>query len=166
MKLNQKQKEDVIRCVGEGLRTDEINSRGKLFKPPYEVTRSQVQYYRDKFNVDLATMTAESDSLALSQGIALRAVRVKKLALLAAILEEDLITEGKIWLERERCIGGGQFGKYVVELEFNEAEIRQLRGIYDDVAHEVGDRRNTVDFDPDDKGLPAVVVYVPDNGRN
>ena len=166
MRLNKKQKEEVIRCIGEGLRTDEINQLGERFSKPFQVSRSQVQYYRNKYRVDLDQMTLDADNLALQQGVALKAVRVRKLALLSGMMEEDIFDNGKLWVTREKCIGGGKDGKFIEEDEFNEAEVKQLRGVYDDIAREVGDRRNNVDLDPDDTGKRLVVVYVPDNKRN
>lgn len=144
MRLKKAQKENVLRWVAEGLRTDEINARALLSKSPFDVSRQQVDYYRKTRKKDIATILSISESNALKEGYALKENRVFKLSILAALLEKDLLG-GFIWLDQVKGVGSGDIAEIVDYEEFNAAEIAQYRGVLDDIAKEVGGRINKID---------------------
>jgi hypothetical protein len=139
MKLNKKQKEHLLALVAEGLQSDEINLRAAKFKPAYEVSRQQVDFYRDSRNVKLQALRDESESEALRTGLALKENRVETLAQLGERLKSELLG-GKIWLTREKAIGNGLATKFILEQDFNLSQINALRVVLDDIAKEMNAR--------------------------
>ena len=120
MRLKKKQKEFLLALVAEGLQSDEINARAAKFKPPFEVSRQQVDFYRDSRGVALEEIKAESESGALKQGFALKERRIEVMSEIAERIYADLqkgIREGEAF-------------------EFKEAEVKQLRGLFADIAKE------------------------------
>lgn len=77
---------------------------------------------------------------ALTTGLALKSNRVLKLQQLAALMEEDIFN-GFLWTDQVKMIGTGPFAKEVNYEEFNTAEVQQYRATLDDIAKEVGDRK-------------------------
>lgn len=75
-----------------------------------------------------------------AQGVALDFERVKTLAQIGGMLADDLIENGVYTTDVKLAANGDE-----VEIEvINEAAIRQLRGIYDDIAKETGGRSKKV----------------------
>jgi hypothetical protein len=142
-RLKKKQKEALIQWVAEGLESGEINARAANFDPPFVASRQHIQRYRDSRRINLKALQETGEMDALATGLALKAERVRKLQLLAALLENDLFG-GFLWTEDVKMIGSGPFSKEVEFEEFNAAEVTQYRGILDDIAKEVGDRKSTV----------------------
>lgn len=140
MRLKKNQKTELLKWISEGLQSDEINDRAAQFDDPFSVTRSQVQFYRDQRAVDLKAIQSASEYDALSAGLALKAERVRKLQQLAALMEKDLFG-GFLWTDQVKALGSGEFMQIVDYEEFNTAEVQQYRGVLDDIAKEVGDRR-------------------------
>lgn len=141
MRLKKNQKEKLLAWISEGLQSDEINDRAAQFDDPFSVTRSQVQFYRERRAVDIKTIQAAGEYDALTTGLALRAERVRRLQQLAALMEKDLFG-GFLWV--------------VDYEEFNTAEVQQYRGVLDDIAKEVGDRKQSVQHG----GMIAFVVDI------
>jgi hypothetical protein len=153
MKLKKAQREILLTWVAEGLESDEINQRAATFKPRFKVTRQQVDHYRKTRKVKLKDLRDDGEFDALTSGLAKRDERVTVLKTLADTLLKDLTTGGKLWLDQVKGIGGTENYERVEYQEFNSAEVAQLRGILEDIAHEMGDRRpgvvvnNTFQFD-------------------
>lgn len=126
------------------MQTDEINGRATSFDPPFGVSRQQVDFYRDRRGVDIATLQAAGEYDALTAGLALRSERVKRLQQLAALMERDLFG-GFLWLDQVKSIGSGPLQEKVDYEEFNASEVQQYRGVLDDIAKEMGDRQTKVD---------------------
>jgi hypothetical protein len=141
VRLKKNQKEKLLAWISEGLQSDEINDRAAQFDDPFSVTRSQVQFYRERRAVDIKTIQAAGEYDALTTGLALRAERVRRLQQLAALMEKDLFG-GFLWV--------------VDYEEFNTAEVQQYRGVLDDIAKEVGDRKQSVQHG----GMIAFVVDI------
>jgi hypothetical protein len=76
MTLTKRQKEFVLKCVGEGLQTDEINARAAKCRPPFSVSRQQVDFYRESRGARVKEIVAEAEMEALRSGLALRSERV------------------------------------------------------------------------------------------
>jgi len=143
MRLKKSQKEAVIKWIAEGLRSDEINGRGAEFLPPFQVSRQQVDYYRKTRQADIDILVQTGEQKAMSEGLALKAERVKKLKQLATLLERDLFG-GFLWLDQVKGIGSGDVATLYDYEEFNKSEVDAYRGVLDDIAKELGDRKQTV----------------------
>ncbi len=139
MNLDKKQKLHLIKLVAEGLESGEINKRAAKFKPPYQVSRQQVDYYRDSRAVKLDELKEASESEALRTGLALKEERVETLKELGERLKQDLRTD-KLWLTQRKAIGSGAFTEFIDEQHFNLGELNALRNVLDDIAKEMGGR--------------------------
>jgi hypothetical protein len=155
VRLKKNQKEKLLAWISEGLQSDEINDRAAQFDDPFSVTRSQVQFYRERRAVDIKTIQAAGEYDALTTGLALRAERVRRLQQLAALMEKDLFG-GFLWTDQVKALGSGEFMQVVDYEEFNTAEVQQYRGVLDDIAKEVGDRKQSVQHG----GMIAFVVDI------
>lgn len=154
MELTDKQKNHLLSLIGEGLKTREINQRAALFKPPYKVSRQQVDFYRDTRGVKLAEITEASESEALRTGLALKEGRVETLNELGLLLKRELLSEQKLWLRREKAIGSGMATKFIEEEDFNLTELNALRAVLDDIAKEMNGRSyqtKEIPADPEDE---------------
>ncbi|MET0646985.1 MAG: hypothetical protein ABW208_10220 [Pyrinomonadaceae bacterium] len=143
MRLKKKQKGFLLSLVAEGLASDEINDRAATFKPPFEVSRQQVDFYRSSRGVRLDELKEESESEALRTGLALKEGRVEALNDLAERLRAELLAEGpagRLWLPRQKALGSGASMQVVEEEHFNLVEINALRAVLDDIAKEMGAR--------------------------
>jgi hypothetical protein len=139
LRLKKSQKEAVVAWIAEGLETTEINERAGNFNPPFSVLREQVYKYRKSRAIDLAAIQKAGEFDALTQGLALKEVRVQKLQQLAALLEADLFG-GFLWTEQTKSVGSGLTQEIVDYEEFNASEVSQYRGVLDDIAKEMGGR--------------------------
>lgn len=140
MELNKKQKEFVLKLAAEGLQSDEINTRAEKFKPAFSVSRQQVDFYRKSRNVKIKEIAESGEMDALKTGLALRAERIVRLAKLAERIEQDLTTNGLLWLKRERALGSGIATKFVLVEEFNSEQVATFRHLLDDIAKEMNAR--------------------------
>jgi hypothetical protein len=138
-KLTKAQRSELLKWVAEGLETDEINKRAAVFEPPFRVSRAQVDYYRKTRHISIKELIGLAEYNALTNGLAIKAERVKRLQLLAGMIEEDLFN-GVLWTQDVKMIGTGDYQERVEFEEFNGAEVVQYRGVLDDIAKEVGAR--------------------------
>ena len=129
----------MIQWIAEGVQSDEINERASRFDPPFEVFRQQVDYYRKTRDAAIKAIVAAGEQEALTEGLALKGERVKKLKQLAALMENDLFG-GFLWLDQVKGVGSGDIAQIVDYEEFNAGEVVQYRGVLDDIAKEVGQR--------------------------
>jgi len=139
MRLKKGQKEAVLRWIAEGLQSDEINERAAESIPPFFVTRNQVCYYRKTRHADIDAITRAGEQDALTEGLATKGERVKKLKQLAALMERDLFG-GFLWLDQVKGVGSGDVAQLVDYEEFNKGEVAEYRGVLDDIAKETGGR--------------------------
>lgn len=140
MKLNKKQREQLLTWIAEGLESGEINKRASKFKPAFEVTRQQVDHYRKTRDVSIEELKGQGETSALKTGLALKENRVKMLQDLADLLAADIFKGGLLWTESAKGIGSGPTWERYEYKEFNAAEVRELRATLEDIAAEVGDR--------------------------
>jgi len=143
--LRKKQKEALLQWIAEGLETDEINQRAANFKPVFDVTRTQVDYYRSTRKHDLEAIKSVGEFDALRTGLAIKSERVKSLQILAALMWKDL-TGGFLWLDQVKGLGSGEFMQVIDYEEFNAAEVKEYRGVLDDIAKELGHRKTVVEL--------------------
>ena len=146
MRLEKGQREILLTWVAEGFETDAINARAAKHEPPFSVSRGQVDYYRKTRKVDLKALAVSGEYDALTTGLALKDERVKRLTLLAALMEEDLFA-GVLWTSDVKMIGTGDLQERVEFEEFNASEVTQYRGVLDDIAKEVGGRTPKIDIE-------------------
>ncbi len=139
MVLKKSQKAALLEWIAAGLQTDEVNERAAEFRPPFSVSRQQVDYYRKTRAIDLKTIQSVNEMDALTSGLALKHERVKRLQQLAALMENDLFG-GFLWLEQTKGVGSGDVATLIDYEEFNKAEVDSYRGVLDDIAKEVGHR--------------------------
>jgi hypothetical protein len=164
MRLEKEQRNQLLEWVAAGLETGEINKRAAEFMPPFMVSRAQVDYYRKTRGVNLQNVLDSGQYDALKTGLALKEERVKRLTLLAALMEEDLFN-GVLWTEDVKMIGSGPLQERVEFEEFNGAEVQQYRGVLDDIAKEMGGRVQRQEVTGADGG-PIVVVNWDENAAN
>lgn len=163
MRLGAKQKQHLLKSISEGLRTDEINERaakGEKGRPAYHVSRQQVDFYRKRLGVKVEELQEAGELDALKTGFAVKARRVESLNALAEQLEEELRGDNLLWIDRVRLAGGGRQAVRIDYEEFNEAGVRQFRGVLDDIAKEVGDRRQKHDVTLDAREALAKLLGV------
>lgn len=158
-RLRKSQKEALLAWVAEGLETDEINQRAAAFRPAFQVKRANVANYRRRRNADLEAIKAAGELDALTEGLARKDVRVRKLAQLGALLEADLFG-GFLWTEQVKSIGSGTEQQTVDYEEFNASEVKEYRGVLDDIAKEVGHRKQAVEHTGADGGDIIVKAYI------
>lgn len=155
--FTEKQHEAMVRWVAQGLNGRQINHAAENFDPPFKPTQPQIAYWRNKFKVDIASLRRELEQNALVEGLAMRSNRLEKLYKLATVMEDDLFLHGKLWLCKVKGIGSGNYFERITEEEFNESELRQLRGVYDDIAREVGGRRAELGLGDDGEPIGGLV---------
>jgi len=146
MKLKKAQREAVLKWIAEGLESDEINKRAAKHKPRFMVSRQQVDHYRKTRQVKLDELKKSGEHNALNNGLSTVEARVALLQRLADTLTADLLTDGGhgFWLQQVKGIGSGEDFERVEYEELNTAELSQLRGVLDDIAQEMGDRKKTL----------------------
>jgi hypothetical protein len=143
MKLTKKQKEKVLAWVAEGLQSDEMNARAAKCRPPFSVSRQQVDFYRESRGLALDGLKETSESDALRTGLALKEKRVETLVELAERLKAELLgegDEGRLWLRRQRGLGSGEWMIPIEEEHFNLGELNALRALLDDISKETNGR--------------------------
>lgn len=161
MELTKKQKEFVLARIAEGLETDEINARAAKCRPAFSVSRQQVDYYRESRGVRLSDVKKTGEVNALAEGFALREERLRVLNRLAEHMETELFDEEKIWTDDVKMIGTGVFQERIEFKNFNRAQINMLRALLDDLAKEVGDRKQKVEHTGEDGAeLPPLIINI------
>jgi len=164
MKLIKAHKDVLLTWIAEGLQSDEINERAAIFKPAFEVSRAQVDYYRKSRAVDIDAIKRDDEKNALHTGLALKSERVKKLKALAAVLEKDLLERGLLWMEKVKGVGAGAIAEIVKYKEFNRSELDAYRGLLDDIAKELGHRNSAQVDEPEFIGptkFREIIVELP-----
>jgi hypothetical protein len=144
MRLKKTQKEALLKWIAEGLRSDEINERAGEFIPPFSVYPQHVDYYRRTRQADIEILSRAGEQDALSEGLALKSQRVKRLKQLAGLMEKDLFG-GFLWLDQVKGVGSGEIAQIVDYEEFNKGEVDAYRGVLDDIAKELGGRSQRVE---------------------
>lgn len=139
-RLTKKQREALLIWIGEGLETDEINVRAAKWKPPFKVTRQQVDHYRKTRKISMKEIQVTGELQSLTSGLAVRETRVSRLQKLADLLIKDLFDSDLLWTDEVKGIGAAENFQRIDYKEFNKAEVDSLRGVLDDIAAEVGDR--------------------------
>lgn len=165
-KLNDAQRAQLLQWLAEGLTTQEINTVAASFDnpdtglaEPFTVSPQLCYQYRHDHELDLTELRSARDEEAIVTGLAIRANRLKTLFKLARELEADLYERKRLWTQNAKTVANEG---YKFE-EFNEAEIRQLRGVLDDIAKETNGRIQRVDLTTQGKKIKGYVGISPDD---
>lgn len=140
MKLTKKQRTQLLAWIAEGVDSGEINARAKKFKPPFKVSRQQVDYFRKSRGVDIDQIKNEEEFDALKSGLALKENRVQLLQDLAEKMKKDIFEDGLLWTDEVKGVGSADNFQLIDYKLFNASEVQQLRGVLSDIAEEVGGR--------------------------
>lgn len=162
MRLKKTQKEVLLNWIAEGLTSDEVNSRAAIFDPPFDVSRQQVDHYRKTRGIEIEEIKKRDEFSALTSGLAKKEERLYLLKQLAEHLAKDLFEKSLFWTDMVKGIGKGDDYERVEYEEFNAGEVAQLRGILDDIAKEVGDRKNSIDVTSGGKTIRVSLIDEPD----
>jgi len=140
------------------LTSDEVNSRAELFEPPFSVSRQQVDHYRKTRAIDIKELSEKAEYNALNEGLAKRSERVDLLKRLAGHITKDLFDRNLFWTDMVKGIGSKEDFQVIEYEEFNGAEVAQLRGVLDDIAKEIGDRKGNIDITSGGKTIRVSLV--------
>src|SRR5262245_20873757 len=88
MKLTQKQRSALVAWAAEGLRLAEINERAAQLDPPFKVEWLQLKHVRKRAERRFTELREEFEKEALAEGLARKAVRIRRLVQLAEKIEE------------------------------------------------------------------------------
>lgn len=141
MRLNKAQREALLSWLAEGLLSDEANRRSAVFEPPFAISRQTMDGYRKRWNIRIAEIREEADNAAIREGLAKKSERVLLLRRLAEHMTADLFERKLFWTSMVKGIGDKDNYERIEYEEFNGAEVTQLRGVLDDIAKEVGERK-------------------------
>lgn len=98
----------------------------------------------------------------LSTGYAVMANRVQALNQLAEILTQESVTYDRRYLADVKSIGAGPLAERVDLERFNSGLLEQTRGVLDDIAKELGDRRKNMDITTNGQQVnQSTVVVLP-----
>jgi len=113
------------------------------------------------YDEEVQKMLAEEEERALQEGLASAGRRILKLTEIAEQLEQEFVA-GMLWLNRVKSIGSGKDGTFerIEEQKFNAQLIKQMRGIYDDIAKETGGRQSKVDITTQGNALQKDFTFV------
>ena len=139
--LDKAQKEALLSWIAEGLNADEINKRAAKFKPPFTVSRQQIQYYRKTRENRFTEIKNSTEDMALKSGWALKVARVQALGTMLDDLLRDWDNRDW-WLDQVKGIGSRENYERIEYREFNKALVDAIRDLYADIAAEMGDRKN------------------------
>ena len=148
--LSQSQHSALLKWISMGYTYAEIIERAVNFNPPFKPDEKLISNYRVKYRSQIVETRREFEQEAIEVGLALRRNRLQALHSLAHLLEDDIHRKGKLWIQHVKGLGSGNYYERVIEEEFNEAELRQLRGVYEDIAKEVGARRPDFSLETED----------------
>lgn len=154
-RLDKKQRTLILQWIMEGLSDQQIIKRAaEQKKNPFTISQPLLaRTYRKKAGPKVEEIMKQKETSALKEGLAIRENRVATLQWLADIMQKDII-DGKLWLKKSKTITtvGGEEEKELLidEPIYNHQLANQFRGVLDDIAKEMGDR----------KGTPAINNYV------
>lgn len=158
MRLKKAQKLALLEWIAEGLTSDEVNKRAEVFEPPFDVSRQQVDHYRKTRGIEIEEIQKQAEYRALNTGLAIKSRRVELLKNLAEHLTSDLFKKDLFWTDMVKGIGKGEDFQVIEYEEFNAGEVAQLRGILDDIAKEMGDRKGNIDITSGGKAIRVSLV--------
>jgi predicted transcriptional regulator len=142
-KLDKVQKNLIYQWILEGLSDQQIMNRAKE-QNHFEITQQGINYYRQTKSVGKKAekiLERKTDS-ALRKGLAIRENRVNDLQFIRDKLMDELNTNG-LWIDESKTILTQNYETTEIKKTFNAPLIRELRGVLDDAAKEMGERKGT-----------------------
>jgi len=142
-KLDKVQKNLIYQWILEGLSDQQIMNRAKE-QNHFEITQQGINYYRNKKGIAKQTkkiLEKKTDS-ALRKGLAIRENRINDLQFIRDKLMDELNTNG-LWIDESKTILTQNYETTETKKTFNAPLIRELRGVLDDAAKEMGERKGT-----------------------
>jgi predicted transcriptional regulator len=142
-KLSVVQKNLILQWILEGLSDQQIMKRAKE-QNHFELTKQGVNYYRQSKAAGKKVeriLERKTDS-ALRKGLAIRENRVNDLQFIRDKLMDELNTNG-LWIDESKTILTQNYETTETKKTFNAPLIRELRGVLDDAAKEMGERKGT-----------------------
>jgi len=158
-KFTESERQQILDWIAEGKKSPEIIELAKKAKFGAEVKPDNIWYYKRTRQEEITRIIFERDAVVTKAELAIRSVRLERLFKLAYKLEAELYTQGKLWLERFKGVNG----QVLTEKMYNSPLVNDLRGVYDDIAKEVGGRVLRADVTSDEKPLKAYVGVTPDD---
>jgi hypothetical protein len=164
----------MVEWVAEGLRLPEIKERAAKEDPPFDVDWNQIKWARQRLNVGIRKMREQEASEVLISGLPRMVERIRQLEALYDKHLALIIARGE---EMAGEIAGGETGLLVRDYKGRNADVavykydgalvKEMRGILDDIAREVGDRKTNVDLTT--KGQPitfATLAQLATDGQS
>jgi phage terminase large subunit len=156
--LTTSQRDFVIAEIAAGSTAREITNLAASRKhDSFVINDKQIAYYRMESGIRIAEIRKQREDAAINTGLAVKANRIQGLLNLARLLEDDIYQNNKLWLTRLRQYGSGRDIQFFEEEEFNEPEVRQIRGLYEDIAKEMGARQREIANNLPEKEAPALL---------
>ena len=154
----------LLEWIADGRTQPEINNNAANFIPAFKVSPQLVHHYRSTRGIDLDKMRQDNEFSALSTGLALKANRLAALYRLARRLEDDIEIRKRLWLDRKKSIiTGPKAYEVIVEKEFIGNLVKELRGVYSDIAAETGGRVLKADITSKGKQIKGYVSISPED---
>ena len=133
----------------------EVEAKGRKGSEPGQAWYTAAADHRwleraEAWDKSLSDQVAEKEQARrikiLTSGFAQKHERVRALNQLARLLNKELKEEDKRWLPDVKSIGVGENAERVDIVHFNSAVIEQVRKSLEDIAAELGDRKQGVDI--------------------
>jgi hypothetical protein len=171
VKLTRSQQNKLLEWTAEGLRLPEINERAAKFDPPFKVEYLQLKHARERAKKRFLELRADFEKEALAEGLARKATRIREMS---ALLDRHCALIKARGEEMSNEIAGGETGLLVRDYKGKDADvavykydsalIREMRGLFDDIAKELGERKTNVDLSGSGE-LILKVQYGNDGGE-
>lgn len=162
-KLTKEQRKLLVGWAAEGLTLGEVNDRASKENPPFKVEWHALKWVRQKADKTYGEIKQEFERDALNEGLARRAVRIRQLQ---DLFDRHIALIKARGEEMDGEIAGGDTGLMVRDYKgknadtpvykYDAALIREMRGLFDDIARELGDRKTNVDLDVTSAGKPLL----------
>jgi hypothetical protein len=153
VKLNRSQQNKVLEWAGEGLRLPEVKERAAKEDPPFEVDWHQLKWARQRLGARIREMREQSEVEILNNGLSRRVERIRQLETLFDKHLELIRARG---VEMDGEIAGGETGLMARDYKGKDADtavykydgalVKEMRGIIDDIAREMGERKTNVEL--------------------
>ena len=167
-KLNKEQQKTILRLLSEGEPYQSIADQ-------VGCTLGNVKYYAVTYGDEIEVAREEFNKTVINQGFANKEYRIRKLNDLALRIQKELDNnpgdkdkpakpgENGLYVEEVKISSTGQVVRYDI---FNRGMVAELRGLADDIAKELGDRKTTTEI-TGNPNAPFVikVVYGEDGNK-
>src|SRR5688572_17328783 len=151
--LTTGQRRLLVAWAAEGLDLREINECAAKEDPPFEVTENNLKHVRRHGKKTYSQLKEEYEREAATEGYARRGVRIREIS---ALIDRHLALIKARGEEMAGEVAGGGTGLLARDYrgkdadtlvyKYDAAPVREVRGLWDDLAREVGDRKTNMDL--------------------